>query len=177
MGYMGADNEGIWAGMVGGDGEGEEAVKEESPPHDKAQPPPPEPPATISFKSSRWHFESDESSDGSIPPKTRNPPPGHKGHPRRRGGGGGGADDALVGTKVHVPYPGVEVGTVTGVHRRKAGVVGVEYLDDPQLYEVPRGHLFPDPQGAQERLDRVRQGKGKATHPPLQASLTRRLTA
>ena len=32
MGYTGAKDEGIWAGMVGGDWEGEEAVKEKSPP-------------------------------------------------------------------------------------------------------------------------------------------------
>ena len=30
MGYTGAEDEGIWAGMVGGDWEGAEAVKEES---------------------------------------------------------------------------------------------------------------------------------------------------
>ena len=41
MGYTGAEDEGIWAGMVGGDGEGEEAVKEESPPPPpKAKAPP-----------------------------------------------------------------------------------------------------------------------------------------
>ena len=32
MGYTGAEDEGIWAAMVGGDWEGEEAVKEEPPP-------------------------------------------------------------------------------------------------------------------------------------------------
>ena len=32
MGYTGADDEGIWAGMVGGDWEGDETVKEEHPP-------------------------------------------------------------------------------------------------------------------------------------------------
>ena len=75
------------------------------------------------------------------------------------------------------PYPtGVEVGTVTGVHRRKTGVVWVEYPKKPQLYEVARGLLFPTPEGAQEHLDRVRKGKGKATPlpPSLRASLTRK---
>ena len=82
-------------------------------------------------------------------------------------GGGDGADDPLVGTKVHVPYPkAVEVGTVTGVHRRKAGVVWVGYPSNPTLYEVARGLLFPSPEAAQEPLERVRNGKGKATPPP-----------
>ena len=67
MGYTGAEDEGIWAAMVGG----EEAVKDEPPP--KAKPPPPKPPITKAGdkNTSRWHFESDESSDGAIPP----PPP------------------------------------------------------------------------------------------------------
>ena len=71
MGYTGAEDEGIWARMVGGDWEGEEAVKEKHPPH----PPrpnhhPPKPPVTKTGdnKNSRWHFESDDSSDGAIPP-------------------------------------------------------------------------------------------------------------
>ena len=96
-----------------------------------------------------------------------------------RGGGGDGAHDPLVGTKVHLPYPtGVEVGTVTGVHRRKAGVVWVEYQNNPQLYEVARSLLFPTPEGAQEHLDCVCKGKGKANPPPpgIWASLTRKLT-
>ena len=63
MGYTGAEDEGISAAMVGGDWEGEETVKEETPP--KAKPPPPKPPATKTGdkKTSRWHFESDDSSD------------------------------------------------------------------------------------------------------------------
>ena len=83
-----------------------------------------------------------------------------------------------MGTKVHAPYStGAEVGTVTGVHRRKAGVVCVEYLDDSQLYEVARGLLFSTTKGAQEHLDRVRKGKGEPTPPHgLQGSLTLRLT-
>ena len=54
--------------------------------------------------------------------------------------GGNGADDPPVGTKVHVPYPtSVEVGTVTGVHHRKAGFVCMEYPND---YTVAHGVLF-----------------------------------
>ena len=82
MGYTGAEDEGIWLGMVRGDWEGEEAVKEDPPP-------PPRPPRpnhhhpvtkTGDKKSSRWHFESDDSSDGAPPPPppppaTRNTPP------------------------------------------------------------------------------------------------------
>ena len=108
------------------------------------------------------------------PPKP--PPPSHKGQPRPQDNPPppSGADDPLVVTKVHVPYPtGVEVGTVTCVHPRKAGVVWVvwvEYPGNPTLYKVARGHLFPTPQAAQEHLERV--GKGKQ-----QASVTRRLTS
>ena len=106
----------------------------------------------------------------STPPTRNPPPPGAHPRPQRpppparkpRG-----ADDLLVSAKVHVPYPkGVEVPTVTGVHRKKAGVVWVEYPNNPQLYEVARGVLFPTPQGAQEHLERVRKGKGKANPPP-----------
>ena len=46
---------------------------------------------------------------------------------KKRGGeegGKGGGSDPRVGTPAHVPYGGgVEVGTVTGVHTRKRGVV------------------------------------------------------
>ena len=44
MGYSGEEDEGIWAGMVGGDCKGEEAVEEDPPP--KAKSPPPKPPVT-----------------------------------------------------------------------------------------------------------------------------------
>ena len=39
MGYRGAEDEGIWTGMVGGDWEGEGALKEESPPKDRTTTP------------------------------------------------------------------------------------------------------------------------------------------
>ena len=129
------------------------------------------------------HFESDDSSDGTLPPSKKKAPPGHKGHPRPQDNpspqrGGDGADDLIFGTKVHVPYSrGVEVGTVCGVHRRKVGVVWVEYPHNPTLYEVARNLLFPSLEAAHEHLERVRKPKGKPPPPPsLQASLTRRLT-
>ena len=71
MGYTVADDEGGWARMVGGDWEDEEAVKEESPPPPpKAKPSTPKPPVTKTGdkKRSRWHFESDGSSDGASSP-------------------------------------------------------------------------------------------------------------
>ena len=37
MGYTGAEDEGTWARMMGSDGEGEEAVKEEHPPPPQGQ--------------------------------------------------------------------------------------------------------------------------------------------
>ena len=45
MGYIGAEDEGIWGTMVGGDWEGEEAVKEEPPPPPKSQTTTPETPS------------------------------------------------------------------------------------------------------------------------------------
>ena len=42
-----------------------------------------------------------------------------------------GCNDLIVGTRSQVAYTGgVEVGTVTGVHHRKSGVVGVHYPND-----------------------------------------------
>ena len=68
-----ADDEGLWARMVGGDWEGEEEakeVKEETPPPTKAKAPPPKPPATKfgGKKIPTMHVESDDSSDGSLHP-------------------------------------------------------------------------------------------------------------
>ena len=99
------------------------------------------------------------------PPWPQRPPPPPR-HPPQKGGGGG-ANDPLVGTKVHVPYPrGVEVGTVTHVRRRKAVVVWVEYPGNPTLYEVARGRLFPSPEAGRPRTPRVcSQGQGES-HPP-----------
>ena len=45
MRYTGKGDEGIWATMVGGDWEGDEAVKEEPPPPSKAKPPHPQTPS------------------------------------------------------------------------------------------------------------------------------------
>ena len=70
------------------------------------------------------------------------------------------------------------MGTVTGVHRVKAGFVRVEYQGKPTLYEAARGLFFPSAEAVQEHLERVRKSKGKANQPPpprLRASLTPRL--
>ena len=64
---------------------------------------------------------------------------------------------------------GVEVGTRRGVHRRKAGVVWVEYPGNATLYEVARNLLFPTPEAAHEHLERV--CKGKKAPPPFQPDL------
>ena len=45
MRYTGAEDEGIWAGMVGGDWEGEETMKEKPPPPPTPRPPPPKTPS------------------------------------------------------------------------------------------------------------------------------------
>ena len=193
VGYTWAEDEGVWAGMVGGDWEGEEEVKEvkeEKPFPTKAKAPPPKPLATQigGKKTPKMHIESDDLSDGALPNHKKRtpppkPPPATKGTPAPKTPppqrGGDGADDPIVGTKVHVPHSrGVEVGTVRGVHRRKAGVVWVEYLDNPQLYEVAQNLRFPSPEPAHEHLERVRKPKAKPPPPPpsLRASLTRRVT-
>ena len=90
MGYTGAEDEGIWAGMVGSDWEGEETVKEEFPPTPRPNhhPPYPQSPKQVTRKTG----------DGLLNPMTRrmepppphhhqespspSPPPGHEGHPR-----------------------------------------------------------------------------------------------
>ena len=127
------------SGDGGGNGVGDEAVKEETRrAHDQTTPPPQNPQVTKTGdnKTPTWHFKSDDSSDGAFPPtpnyrparppkrplatkaplaaKTISPP---------KMWGRDGADVPLVGIEVHAPHPtGVEVGTVTGVHRRKAGL-------------------------------------------------------
>ena len=85
MGYTGAEDEGIWVGMVGGDWEGEETLKEESPPPTKGKPPPSNPSVTKTGdkKSFVWAFESDDSSDGADPPPPRSPPQAPTGHERQ----------------------------------------------------------------------------------------------
>ena len=117
-----------------------------------------------------------------FPPQKRKPPsplapPGRKGHPRPQDNPppkkeeGDGADHPIVGTKVHVPdSQGVEVGTLRGVHRRKAGVVWVEYPDNGHLYEVARNLLFPSLEVAHEHFERVRKPKAKASPPPPPSS-------
>ena len=82
-------------------------------------------------------------------------------------GRGDGTVDPMVCTKVHVPYPTcAEMGTVTGLHRRKEGIVWVEYPGITTMYEVACGLLFPSSEVARKHLERVRKGKGKPPPPP-----------
>ena len=151
----------MWARMVGGDWEGEEEVKEvkEGNLHPKAKAPPPQQPTTKTGgkKIPRMHFESDDSSNGALPPSKKKdpPPPGHKGLPRPqdnpppppKGGEVDLSNDPIVGTKVHVPYSrGMEVGTVRGVHQRKAGCLGGKPKQPPTLQACPQPP-FPLPRG------------------------------
>ena len=84
-----------------------------------------------------------------------------------------------MGTPAHVPYGcGVEVGTVTGVHTRKSGVVWVRYPNNPKLYEVERHLIFGTAEAAEAHLQKVRKGKTPTTNPPppQRSRLTPRLT-
>ena len=91
---------------------------------------------------------------------------GKKRKRRRRKKGGGGPPDPLVGTPAHVPYGGgVEVGTVTGVHTRKSGVVWVRYPNNPKLYEVERHFVLCTPEAAEAHLQKVCKGKTPTTNP------------
>ena len=107
-------------------------------------------------------------------PRPRRPPSPRgkrRGRGKQRGGGDkkkhGGPDDPLVGSSVHVPYPtGVEVGTVTGAHARKSGVVWVRYPENPELYEVPRGLLFTEAEAAAAHPQKARPGKKTPINPP-----------
>ena len=79
-----------------------------------------------------------------------------------------------MGTPAHVLYGGgVEVGTVTGVHTRKSGVVWVTYPNNSKLYEVERLPIFGTNEAAEAHLEKVRKGK---TPPPQRSWLTPRLT-
>ena len=70
-------------------------------------------------------------------------------------------------TTAHVPYGGgVEVGTVTGVHTGKIGVVWVRYPNNPKLYEVERHLLFGTAEAAEAHFQKVRKGKTPTTNPP-----------
>ena len=152
------------------------------PPPLQAQAPPPKKgkggKATTGKKRKRFESDSDSESEhpasssssssgeDSAPTKTKAvPAPEEKRERRRRrgvgkkrGGGGrsGGAEpnDPLVGTTTHVPYGGgVEVGSVTGVHTRKSGVVWVKYPNNPKLYEVERHLIFGTAEAAEAHLN------------------------
>ena len=83
------------------------------------------------------------------------------------GGGGGGGNDSLVGTTSHIPEGcGVQMGTVSGVHTRKSGVVWVTYPNNPKLYQVERHLIFGTAQAAEAHLQKVRKGKTPTTNPP-----------
>ena len=124
------------------------------------------------------------------PPKSKAvPAPKEKGREKKAEGGGKeagaakkeeggeGPPEPLVGTPAHVPYGGgVEVGTVTGVHTRKSGVVWVRYPNNPKLYEVERHLIFGTAEAAEAHLQKVRKSKTPTTNPPQQSRLTPRLT-
>ena len=81
--------------------------------------------------------------------------------------GGDGPPDPLVPTPAHVPYGGrLEVGTVTGVHTRKSGVVWVRYPYNPKLYDVERHLIFGTAEAAEAHLQKVLKGKTPTTNPP-----------
>ena len=153
--------------MVGGDweGDGGKSCKKRDPPPPKAKPPPPkpQPPKLVARKSPKsilsWmthHMEP-------PPPPKRNPPP--QGFPTSKAtpppktnppqkGGRIGTDHPIVSTNVHGPYsPGVDMGTVRVVHRRRTGVVSVEYPRNATPYEVARHLLFPSPEASHEHLE------------------------
>ena len=91
---------------------------------------------------------------------------------KKRGGGEelgkrGGPPDPRVGIPAHVRYGGgVEVGTVTGVHTRKSGVVLVRYPNNPKFYDVERHLIFGTAEPAEAHLQKVRKGKTPTTNPP-----------
>ena len=79
-----------------------------------------------------------------------------------------------MATTAHVPNGGgVEVGTVTGAHTRKSGVVWVRYTNNPKVYEVERPLIFGTAEAADAHLQKVRKGKTS----PQRSRLTPRLTS
>ena len=184
VGYTGAEDARVWAGMVGGnwEGEGKEESREENPPpRPNHQPPKPQPPKLVARKSPKCIFSRmTHQMETSRPPKKNpphpSPPKASKASPAPRRippqrGRGDGADDPVVGTKVHVPY------SCGGGHRaRKAGVVWVEYPSNAMLYQVARSLLFPTTEATHEHLECNRKGKKAPPPPRLRASRTRGLT-
>ena len=84
----------------------------------------------------------------------------------KKEGGGGGGNDPLVGTTAHVLYGGgVEVGTVTGAHTCKSGVVWVRYPNNHKLYEVERHLIFGTAEAAEAHLQKVRKDATPTTNP------------
>ena len=72
-----------------------------------------------------------------------------------------------MGTPAHVPYGGgVEVGTVTGVHKCKSWVVGVRHPNNHMLYEVEHHLIFGTAEAVETHLQKVRKGKRPITDPP-----------
>ena len=172
-----------WARLVRGDWEGEEAVKKETHPAPRPnhQPPNPQSPKLVTRKpphgilspmTHRMEPPPSQKRDTPTPPSPpppprlhRPPPPPRQIPPQRWGGVVPKNPSWALKSASCTPW-GCRLGPVIGVHRRKAGVVWVGYPGNPTLYEVARGLLFPSPLFAQEHLDRVRKGEGKATPPP-----------
>ena len=115
------------------------------------------------------------------PPKSKAvPAPKEKGRAKKAEGGGkeagaakkeegGGGALSSCGRPAHVPNGGgVEMGTVTGVHTCKSGVVWVRYPNDPKLCEVERHLIFGMPEAAEAYLQKVCKGKTPTTNPPPQ---------
>ena len=67
------------------------------------------------------------------------------------------------------------MGTVTGVHPGKSGVVWVRYANNPNFYEVERHLIFGTPEAAEAHLQKVRKGK-TPTKLPQRSRLTHKLT-
>ena len=165
-GALGRRMRGYGQRWLGGDWEGEPAVKEEPPPPPgKAKPPPRKPLLTETGdkKTSRWHCESVDSSDEAISPppnkrKARPPKPlpvtnatsGPKTTPPPPEGGGGWCRRPPGRHQSPSPVPHAHGSghrhRCPPEHRRKAAVVWVEYPGNPTPYEVARCLLFPFPE-------------------------------
>ena len=56
------------------------------------------------------------------------------------------------------------MGTITGIHTGKTGVVWVRFLKNPKLYEVERHLIFGTAEAAEAQLHKGRKGKSPTTN-------------